>query len=60
LMLFLMWTAVLPPEHHPFLDDHIIYILILIGVSFVNKRQVLGFGKMWQKLKFVRKHRFLE
>ena len=31
LMLFLMWLAVLPPEHHPFLDEHIVYIIILMG-----------------------------
>lgn len=27
LLLLLMWTAVLPPENNPFMDDHIIYAL---------------------------------
>ena len=25
LLLVLMWTAVLPPENNPFMDDHLIY-----------------------------------
>lgn len=28
-MLMLMYLSALPPEHHPFLDDHIMYSLVL-------------------------------
>jgi thiosulfate dehydrogenase [quinone] large subunit len=31
--LLLVYLAVLPPEHHPLLDDHIIYSLILIYLA---------------------------
>jgi len=31
LMLVLMYLAVLPPEHNPIIDDHIIYSLVLIS-----------------------------
>ena len=54
LMLFLMWTATLLPEHNPFLDDHIIYGLVLIGLTFVRSRNCLGFGKWWSKQKIVK------
>ena len=36
LLMFLMWTAVLPPEHHPFLDEHIVYGIILLTLAMSN------------------------
>lgn len=33
LMLLLMWLAILPPVHNPIIDEHIIYILVLIGLA---------------------------
>lgn len=32
-MLALMYLAVLPPENNPVLDDHIIYILVLVLIA---------------------------
>jgi len=29
-MVLLMYFAVLPPENHPFLDDHIVYALVFV------------------------------
>lgn len=60
LLMVLMWTAVLPPEHHPFLDEHIVYGIVLIGLTFVKAGHVFGFGKWWSKTKLVKKYRFLE
>lgn len=54
LLLFLMYLAVLPPANHPFLDDHIIYILLLVGLLKVNDQQRLGFGKKWSKTDLVK------
>lgn len=30
LMMLLMWLAAFPPENNPFIDDHIIYALVLL------------------------------
>ena len=60
IMLILMWTAVLPPPHHPFIDDHLIYSILLIGLIFVHAGRYLGFGKFWIKYKFVKNHPILE
>lgn len=60
LLMFFMWTSALPPEHHPFLDDHIIYAIILIGLTFIKSGHFLGFGRSWSKIKLVRNNRFLE
>ncbi|MAF35683.1 hypothetical protein CL622_01020 [archaeon] len=59
LMLFLMWLAVLPPEHNPFLDDHLIYPLILLLLSGLQAGRFFGLGHWWESQKLVKKYRFL-
>ncbi len=59
-LMFSMWTSLLPPANHPFLDEHIIYILLLIGLSRIESGRVLGLGKYWSGLSFIKKHKFLE
>lgn len=60
LLLFLMWLAVLPPEHNPFLDEHIIYGISLILLAHWKAGFVLGYGKHWSKTKLVKENPFLE
>jgi thiosulfate dehydrogenase [quinone] large subunit len=59
LLLMMMWSAALPRENNPVLDDHIIYVIALIGVWLANKDQVWGLGKWWQRQDIVKKHPFL-
>lgn len=60
LLMLLMWLAVLPKENNPFMDDHIIYGLMLIWMAYKptvgNK---LGFGKQWSALGLVERFPFL-
>jgi thiosulfate dehydrogenase [quinone] large subunit len=37
MMLILMWLAMLPPENHPFLDDHLVYVLIMALLVIKSK-----------------------
>jgi len=60
LLMFLMWTAVLPPANNPIIDDHIIYIFVLIGVLISNAGRYYGLGLRWSKLKLVKKNKWLE
>lgn len=61
LMLVFMYTAgFIFPEHNPFLDDHLIYAVIMIGLTFVKSGHTLGLGKWWAKTKLVRKLPILE
>jgi thiosulfate dehydrogenase (quinone) large subunit len=60
LMLLMMWTAVLPPENNPILDDHIIYILVLAGIYRTNKNQAWGLRNRWTKQPIVKKLPILE
>jgi thiosulfate dehydrogenase (quinone) large subunit len=59
LLLVLMWSAVLPPENNLFLDDHIIYSLILAVLALTAADQTLGLGRVWDKLAVVKDHAFL-
>jgi thiosulfate dehydrogenase [quinone] large subunit len=59
LMLLLMWLALIPGENNPFIDDHIIYAVALLGVFMTNKNQVWGLGSWWQKQAIVKKHPIL-
>ena len=59
-MLALMWSAVLWPANNPFLDDHLIYILVLIGIAMTNSRQVWGLRNWWVRKPLVKDLPFLE
>jgi len=48
-MLFFMWLALLPPEHNPFIDDHIIYAITLITLAHLQAGRYFGIGEVWSK-----------
>ena len=56
----LMWTAVLPPDNNPFLDDHLIYALLLAILAMTAAGHTLGLGKMWEKFSFVKQNPILK
>ena len=58
-MLMLMWTASLPPENNLFMDDHIIYALVLIGLAAVGAGKTLGLGERWARTALVQRHAWL-
>nr|MBI4156698.1 DoxX family membrane protein [Candidatus Woesearchaeota archaeon] len=60
LMLILIYLASLPLVHNPIIDEHIIYILILILLPYLKSGHYLGFGRLWSRTSFVRKYNFLE
>ena len=61
LMLFLMYTAVgIQPENHPFIDEHLIYMIVMIGLILSNSGDYLGFGKYWSNTSLVQKFSFLK
>lgn len=59
LMLVMMWTAALAPENNPFMDDHLIYALLLGILALVNAGDTWGLGKAWRALPIVGKHGWL-
>lgn len=60
LLVFLMWLAVLPPEHNPILDDHIVYGLVLLVLPIIDAGQYIGLGKWWSSTNLVKNHSYLK
>jgi thiosulfate dehydrogenase [quinone] large subunit len=69
LMLF-MWAAEWPLAKHtsagdptmstnPIVDSHIIYALVLIILALTSAGTVWGFGKVWARIPFVERNRWL-
>ena len=58
-LLMLMWSASLPPENNLFMDDHIIYALVLIGLAAVGAGKTLGLGEWWSRTEVVRRYSWL-
>ncbi len=55
LLLVLMWTAVLPPENNPFMDDHLIYAGVLILLALTAAGNTLGLGRLWARTRLVQR-----
>jgi len=61
LMLILMYTAgFMPPQNNPFLDNHLIYAIIMIGLIASRSGNYFGLGKWWTETKLVESYPFLE
>jgi thiosulfate dehydrogenase [quinone] large subunit len=58
-LMVLMWTAVLPPESNPFLDDHLIYAAILVVLALLSAGTKWGLGRSWSAVPFVRRNPWL-
>lgn len=60
LLMLLMWLALLPPEHNPIIDEHIIYAIVFLGLSVVRPGKWLGLGEWWANTGLVKKYKVLE
>ncbi len=56
LLLVFMWMASLPLDNNPFMDDHLVYAVVLVGLAAVHAGDTLGLGRQWAKLDIVRRH----
>lgn len=60
-MLALMYLAVgLSPTNNPLIDEHIVYILVMIILVLTSSGQYLGFGKWWANTSFVQRNNLLK
>lgn len=56
LMYIFMYTAgFMPPVHNPFLDEHIMFPLLMIGLTMINAGQWLGLGGWWASTRLVQR-----
>ena len=59
LLYLLMWSANLPPETNPVLDDHILGAITVVALALLAAGNFWGLGKWWSSLDFVRKYPWL-
>jgi thiosulfate dehydrogenase (quinone) large subunit len=59
-MLVMMWSAALPPENNPVLDDHLIYAVTLVALLLCGSDKTLGLGQWWARLPLVSRHAALQ
>ena len=59
-MLVMMWSAVLPTANNPFMDDHLVYALVLVLLATAGAGHTLGLGRWWERLAIVRRHPVLK
>jgi thiosulfate dehydrogenase [quinone] large subunit len=58
-MLIMMWSAVLPPANNLFMDDHIVYALVLVLLALTGAGRTFGLGRAWERLPMVARRPFL-
>ena len=62
-MLMLMWLSAVPwavdGSHDPWLDSHIIYGVLALGLAHTASGSTWGLGRWWGNLSFVQKYSFL-
>lgn len=52
----IFYTAVaIWPENNPFLDDHVVYAIVLGGIAYVRAGRYLGLGRRWENTRLVRR-----
>jgi thiosulfate dehydrogenase [quinone] large subunit len=56
LLTVMMWSAVLPPASNPFMDDHLVYALVLIALALAKAGHTLGFGTVWDRLPIINRY----
>jgi len=60
IMLILMWAAELPLENNPFMDDHIVYALVLTALAIYGAGRTWGLGRTWENLPIVQRYPVLK
>lgn len=55
-----MWTVALLPASNPFLDDHILYALVLVVLALTAAGNTWGLGARWSRTRLVQRLPFLK
>ena len=55
-----MYTALITQENNPFLDDHIIGMIIVAGLILAAAGSPIGLGKLWVRIPLVKKYPLLK
>ena len=59
MMMTLMYSALIPPANHPFIDEHFIYFFVMLLLMFSESGKYFGLGNLWSRTALVQKYGFL-
>jgi thiosulfate dehydrogenase (quinone) large subunit len=48
------------PDNNPFIDEHVLQFVVLLGIAYVGAGRYLGFGNWWRRFGIVRRNPILE
>jgi thiosulfate dehydrogenase (quinone) large subunit len=48
------------PDNNPFLDEHLVYIIVLAGIAYVGAGRYLGLQRDWERLPLVKRFPILK
>jgi thiosulfate dehydrogenase [quinone] large subunit len=60
LLLVLMWSAELPLANNPFMDEHLVYAMVLVALALAGAGRTVGLGRQWERLSFVQRNGWLK
>jgi thiosulfate dehydrogenase [quinone] large subunit len=55
LLLVMMWSVALPPANNVFMDDHLIYAMVLVLIAALGAGATAGLGTWWSQLPIVQR-----
>jgi thiosulfate dehydrogenase [quinone] large subunit len=59
ILLVMMWMASLPITTNPFIDDHLVYAVVLIGLAASYAGDTFGLGRWWAGTSLVKRAPYL-
>ncbi len=59
LMMLFMYLSLFPPQDNPAINQHIIYIIILLYLPLTRANYYYGMGQWWENRSLVKKYRWL-
>lgn len=60
MMYALMYTTLITPENNPFMDDHLIGMIIMAGLILAAAGFPTGLGKLWVRISLVKRSPLLK
>lgn len=55
LLLILMYAAAPILENNPFMDDHLVYAIVLVGLAMADAGRTWGLGARWDDIRLVQR-----
>lgn len=60
LMMTMMWAASLRLDNNPFMDDHVVYAIVLVALAIFGAGRTWGLGRRWEETTLVRRFPILK